>query len=103
MRDMSNSRATIIVARCYIIRSAPQGMTDAETAGNREKSSRARFQDRPADHGAAGPARPALVVADPVGAARRAPDLARAPRGLRRGIPHGAAGAPVGAAGSRPC
>src|SRR3989338_431648 len=44
----------------------------------------ARFEDRPADHGVAGPARPALGPARAVGAAGRTDELAGLARGLRR-------------------
>src|ERR1700721_2900387 len=81
MRDMTNSRATICVAIRYIIRSTlANGNFDAEKDTSREKTHRARLENRPPDHGAARPAGPALVLAHPVGTARRAADLARAAR-----------------------
>src|SRR5580704_11099332 len=99
MRDMTNSRATICVAIRYIIRSTlANGNFDAEKDTSREKTHRARLENRPPDHGAARPPGPALVLAHPVGAARRAADLAALARGLRRGFADGAAGAAVGTA-----
>src|SRR3982074_3211068 len=102
MRDMAGSRATINVAQRYIICSDPQGSSDAEADCSPEKTRRARLQNGPADHGAARPLGPALDVADPVATARAAAAVARAPRGLRRSVTHGASGAIVGTAASGP-
>src|SRR5580700_1930033 len=99
MRDMTNSCATIYVATRYIIRSTlANGNFDAEKDTGREKTHRARLENRPPDHGAARPPGPSLVLAHPVGTARRAADLARATGRLRRSFADGAAGAAVGTA-----
>src|SRR5665213_3696334 len=104
MRDMpADSCATISVARCYIIRSKLQGLSDAETDARREKKRRARFQERPADHGAARSPGPALEPAHPLGTARRAADLAQLARRLRRSLADRAAGATVRIARGRLC
>src|SRR6185437_2143132 len=82
--DMANSCATIKVAIRYIICSEPQGSCHAETDGAGEKTPGARLDHRPADHGAAGSIGAALVLAHCLGIARRAADLTRAARRLRR-------------------
>src|SRR6185437_4054597 len=82
--DMANSCATINVAKRYIICSDAQGACHAETDRAREKTPGARFQHRAADHGAAGLAGAALEPAHCLGIARRAADLTRAARRLRR-------------------
>src|SRR6185437_13172301 len=84
IRDMASSCATIKVAQRYIICSKPQGTCHAETDGAREKTPGARLDHRPADHGAAGSIGAALVLAHRLGTARRAADLTRIARRLRR-------------------
>ena len=91
MRDMANSCATINVAARYIFCSNRK-RAGCQT-GRPRKNARCAARHRPPDHGAARSAGPALVSCDCLGAARRAADLARAARGLRRRLADGAAGA----------
>src|SRR5487761_2276654 len=115
---MAGSCATLNVAPCYIICSVTQaagyGNPDAETASrppnipketpeNPKATQRARLTVGPADHGAARPAGATLEFADTMGASRTTADLARPARGVRRGLPHRAAGTAFGAAAGGPC
>src|SRR4029079_3367147 len=100
--DTANSCATINIASRYIIRSETQEGFDAETGCHHKETSRARFQNRPADHGAARSAGPPLDVADHVGAARGIADVTRAAQGLRRSFADGDADQIVGVARGRP-
>src|SRR6185437_1571765 len=100
--DMANSCATINVAKRYIICSDAQGACHAETDRAREKTPGARFQHRAADHGAAGLAGAALEPAHCLGIARRAANLARAARRLRRRLADDSANPAGRVARSRP-